>query len=125
MTIDDDRAKRYGVQIAYDDALGQRQEAPARSVDLVVSSLDRGDGRDGPDTATGPAFVPVGTTDLPERVAGHRLVLEDGSELGPVHRLPPDVPPGLHALHGEEGATLLVVHPAACWCPDDLRRWGW
>src|SRR3954468_11187686 len=125
MSIDQDQAERWGVQTAYDDALGERRESPAASVERIVAALDRGEGREVPDADTGPVFVPVGGTDLPERVADHVLVLEDGTDLGAVRQLPPDLPAGLHALHGPDGPTLLAIHPPTCWRPDDLRAWGW
>jgi 4-alpha-glucanotransferase len=56
---------------------------------------------------------------------GATLVLEDGTDLGPVHELPPDLPLGYHALATADATDLLVVHPTACWRPDDLRAWGW
>jgi 4-alpha-glucanotransferase len=125
MSIDDDQAQQWGVQVSYEDALGQRRDAPDRSIERVVAALDRGEGRAAPDAGAAPVFVPVGRTDLPERVSGRGLVLEDGTDLGPVHQLPPDLPAGLHALHGDDGPTLLAVHPPTCWRPDDLRAWGW
>ncbi|MBV9950362.1 MAG: 4-alpha-glucanotransferase [Acidimicrobiia bacterium] len=126
MSIDEGQAaQRWGIQAAYDDALGERKESPAGSVERIVASLDRGEGREAPDADAGPVFVPVGTTGLPERVSGQTLVLEDGTDLGPVHELPSDLPAGLHALHDEDGPTLLAIHPPTCWRPDGLRAWGW
>jgi 4-alpha-glucanotransferase len=121
----EEQAQHWGIQVSYEDALGRRRDAPERSIERVVAALDRGEGRTAPDTGSGPVFVPVGATGLPEAMAGRVLVLEDGTDLGPVHQLPPDVPAGLHALHGDDGPTLLAVHPPACWRPDDLRAWGW
>ena len=122
---DHERAARWGIQVAYEDALGQRREVPDASVDHVVATLDRGEGRDGPAHDEGPIFVPVGRTELPDRVRGRALVLEDGTDVGPVRELPGDLPAGLHHLVADGDRTLLVVHPDACWRPDDLRMWGW
>ena len=123
--VDHERAARWGVQASYDDALGQRREAPDASVDHVIAALDRGEGRDGPPEGDQPLFLPVGTTALPPHLAGRSLLLEDGTDLGPVHELPPDLTPGLHVLADGERRTLLALHPPACWRPDDLRGWGW
>src|SRR5215213_4402611 len=105
---DHERAQRFGVQISYDDALGKPRTAPDEVVEAVVGALDRGEGRNGPDTDRGPVFVPEGTTALPERVTGASLVLEDGTELGHVGELPPDLPPGYHRLSRADARELLV-----------------
>src|SRR5688572_14725888 len=94
--VDHERAERWGVQASYDAASGQRREAPDASVDHVIAALDRGEGRDGPPEGDRPLFLPVGTTALPPHLAGRSLVLEDGTDLGPVQELPPDLTPGLH-----------------------------
>jgi 4-alpha-glucanotransferase len=49
------------------------------------------------------------------------LRLEDGTALGPVRTLPPDLPLGYHRLDEEE----LVVTPGRCHLPAGLRAWGW
>ncbi|MEO7397292.1 MAG: 4-alpha-glucanotransferase [Ilumatobacteraceae bacterium] len=45
-----------------------------------------------------------------------RIVLEDGTELGPLHELPPDLPIGYHDLAPADGSesTRLIVHPSCC-----------
>ena len=124
--VDHERAARWGVQASYDDASGQRREAPDASVDHVIAALGprRGPRRRRPE-GDEPLFLPEGTTALPPHLAGRSLLLEDGTDLGPVHELPPDLTPGLHVLADGERRTLLALHPPACWRPDDLRGWGW
>jgi len=53
-----------------------------------------------------------------------RLFLEDGTELGMVDRLPPDLPIGRHRLVPVDGGptTLLLIRPRSCHHPDDVRR---
>ena len=102
---------------SYDDALGQRREAPDASVDHVIAALDRGEGRDGRPEGDQPLFLPEGTTALPPHLAGRSLLLEDGTDLGPVHELPPDLTPGLHVLADGERRTLLALHPACLLAP--------
>lgn len=61
---------------------------------------------------------------------GQRLVrpgeleLEDGTALGRIERLPRELAPGYHRLHGENGDQLLLVPPARCPLPAE-RSWGW
>jgi 4-alpha-glucanotransferase len=52
------------------------------------------------------------------------LVLEDGTAVGAVTSLPPDLPVGYHELVPLDGGptTWLVVHPSKC--PSPGRRWG-
>lgn len=54
------------------------------------------------------------------------LTLEDGTQLGTVRELPPDLPIGLHDLAPDDGGpvTTLLVGPGRCHLPDDLRSWG-
>ncbi len=55
------------------------------------------------------------------------LTLEDGTQLGPVDRLPRDMPFGYHRLQrpSSDAGTLLIVGPGRCHLPDPLRAWGW
>lgn len=67
-------------------------------------------------------FVPVGRA---EPLLGPcDLVLEDGTTLGVVNRLPPDLPIGYHDLAPIDGGpvTRLIVHPTRC--PEAPRAWG-
>lgn len=60
-----------------------------------------------------------------ERLPGRAtLILEDGTDLGELNRLPNDLPYGYHRLAGEAGETLLIVAPPQCPLPGD-RAWGW
>jgi len=53
------------------------------------------------------------------------LILEDGTELGIVERLPPDLPIGYHRLRAPAAETLLIASPARCPLPAGYREWGW
>ena len=71
-----------------------------------------------------PPMPPVRFVRPGEEVALPRsaeLWLEDGTEVGPVDALPPDLPLGYHRL-GEE---QLIVTPGRCHLPPGLRAWGW
>lgn len=54
------------------------------------------------------------------------LVLEDGSDVGEIHELDPDVPLGIHDLTPLDGGptTTLIVSPGRCHLPGHLRTWG-
>ena len=52
------------------------------------------------------------------------LVLEDGSSLGRVERLPQDLPFGYHRLLGDDEELLLIAAPPRCPLPVE-RSWGW
>jgi 4-alpha-glucanotransferase len=52
-------------------------------------------------------------------------VLEDGTTLPAVARLPRDVPIGYHRLRHGAGDLLLLVAPARCYLPSEMRAWGW
>ncbi|TMB58261.1 MAG: 4-alpha-glucanotransferase [Chloroflexi bacterium] len=53
------------------------------------------------------------------------LVLEDGTRLGLIARLPRDLPPGYHRLLLEHGEQLLIAAPPRCYLPAGLRAWAW
>ena len=59
-------------------------------------------------------FVRHGTGPTINRPA--ELVLEDGTRLKAVERLPPDLPLGYHDLHPDDGGatTRLIVTPERC-----------
>lgn len=57
----------------------------------------------------------------------HRLVAEDGADLGMVSALPPDLPVGWYRIEpdGDGPATTLAVHPRKLDLPPGLRAWLW
>jgi 4-alpha-glucanotransferase len=64
---------------------------------------------------------------VPEPLTGPcRVVLEDGTDLGAVTALPPDLPLGYHRLEPVDGGpgTHLIVSPGRCHLPEGLRDWG-
>jgi 4-alpha-glucanotransferase len=52
------------------------------------------------------------------------LILEDGTALGALDRLPADLPYGYHRLVGDGDALLLIAAPPTCPLPEE-RAWGW
>ncbi|HEX2194787.1 MAG TPA: 4-alpha-glucanotransferase, partial [Candidatus Limnocylindria bacterium] len=69
-----------------------------------------------------PAVIVAG----PGQALTHRaeLVLEDGTELGRLDRLPRDVPFGYHQLRTGRSEALLVCGPGRC-PPPRGHSWGW
>ncbi len=67
-------------------------------------------------------FVAEGSE--PDLLGACHVLLEDGTEVGPVGRLPPDIPIGYHSLRPLDGGvtTFLVVHPPSA--PAAPSVWG-
>ena len=55
------------------------------------------------------------------------VMLEDGTSLGRLDRLPDDCPLGYHRLRRDDDGDeqLLITGPGRCHLPPDLREWGW
>ena len=109
----------WGIDDGWVDTAGRWQPASEESIEAVRSLL-------GDPTAEGrPLWVvrPGAAEALHSRC---HLTLEDGTDLGTVDRLPPDLPLGLHDLAPLDGGpvTTLLVGPGRCHLPDDLRAWG-
>jgi 4-alpha-glucanotransferase len=105
------------VDVTWVDAFKRRRTVPSDVVALVRQSLGRPD----VDTAA-PAIVRAGET-LP---APGAVRLEDGTELGRLESLPPDVAHGYHRWRGDDGRDgLLITGPGRCHLPAGLREWGW
>ena len=108
------------VDLAYTDALGVRRQVPRPVRAAVLASmatLNEGDA-----SGLDPVRVVHPGARLP--TAGE-LTLEDGTQLGAVRQLPPDLPLGYHHLRLDGGEQLLIAAPLRCYLPDDLRIWGW
>ena len=82
--------------------------------------------RDAPPPAAGPLVHRRGQP-LPALEGPVELVLEDGAVLRADGRLPPDLPLGYHEVRPLDGrpARRLIVAPARCFLPEELRTWGW
>jgi 4-alpha-glucanotransferase len=64
---------------------------------------------------------------LPVVERASELLLEDGTVVRVDQALPPDLPLGYHELRPLDGRPprRLVVAPARCHLPENLRAWGW
>jgi 4-alpha-glucanotransferase len=104
----------WGIAGSYRDAWERRQRIPAASRRAVLAAMRiEGDGAPPP-----PAIVARPGQGL---ATPGEVVLEDGTALGRLGALPPDVPTGYHHLDGR----LLLVAPPRCHLPRGLRAWGW
>ncbi len=116
----------WGIDAGYWDASGSWQQPAPSSLEAVAAAMGAGPGQPHPP----PIDVPLWCV---RRGEVHRLqspcavVLEDGTDLGVLTALPPDVPLGYHELRAGDGgpATRLVVSPGRCHLGEDLHTWGW
>ena len=79
-----------------------------------------------PTPPVAPGVVVARTGERTELLGPVHLVLEDGTDAGFVDHLAPDLPLGIHSLHGPDGAVLSTVlaGPGRCHLPEGLRTWG-
>jgi 4-alpha-glucanotransferase len=130
---------RFGISDRYHDAAGVEHlttdETRAALLRAMGVEAPKGEAEANDDSYLG-ASRHDGTADAEVRVltpGGDRslklpadLALEDGTTRVADAELPADLPLGYHHLRARDGReTLLIVAPAACHLPDDLRTWGW
>ncbi len=104
----------------YTDAYGREAIVPAAVRRAVVRTMEplppRGPGEPEPVAIHAPG----------DRLsAAAELVLEDGTSVGTVDRLPRDLPLGYHHLLRDRADQLLLVPPARCTAPARTRGWAW
>jgi 4-alpha-glucanotransferase len=105
------------IQDHYVDALGNRHEVPAETLDTIERVMRRGN-------SGGPGVIVLTAGDT-WRARGE-IRLEDGSTQTIDGRLRAPLPPGYHefAADGRDPVPLIVA-PATCFLPDDFKTWGW
>ncbi len=127
---------RFGISDRYHDAHGaehvttpETRAALRRAMGVPDDTEERDDsyaassGRDG--TADDLVRV-VQPGDARALAAPVELLLEDGTSHTADAALPDDLPFGYHRMRARDGReSSLIVAPAACHLPDDLRMWGW
>lgn len=112
----------WGIDDGWLDTGGHWHPAPPDTLKAVDAAIGR---TDDPQPPGRPVWIvrPGAAERLNDRCA---LRLEDGTMLGEVEALPPDLPLGIHSLTPVGGGpeTSLVVSPGRCHLPPDLRAWG-
>ncbi len=110
---------RWGIVEEWSDARG----APRRVEPNVSEALLRAMDADRPTPPRSRVRIARRGEALPE---GSELQLEDGTRLGSVAALPPDLPYGYHRLILPGGGErLLLLGPGACHPPPERPGWGW
>ena len=108
------------VETAYIDAYRQRRTVPPEVRMAVLAAMGLDDDADVPGADAVAVVRPGGR--LP---ATGTVRLEDGTNLGRVDALPPDVPHGYHHLDRDDGGhEMLITGPGRCHLPAGLRAWG-
>ena len=111
---------RSGIEPGWVDAWGKPRFVSEATMHTLAAAMD------GDEPLEAPSLDPVRLVRPGDPVdpAGE-LTLEDGSRLGVVTRLPPNLPMGYHRLTSESGEQVLIAAPPHCHLPDALRTWGW
>jgi 4-alpha-glucanotransferase len=108
------------VEPSYVDAYRvRRQVAPeVQAGVLAAMGLAPGERPAGPGVIVGRPGATLSTSG--------QVIQEDGTDLGHLSALPPDIPFGYHRLIDGEGVGhLLLTGPGRCHLPPGLREWGW
>jgi 4-alpha-glucanotransferase len=107
----------WGIDDGWFDVEGHWHTPPPETIEAIRSAMGEPGGR--------PVWVvrPGAEEQLHSPCA---LQLEDGTDLGAMEQLPPNLPLGLHELVPVDGgvATTLLVGPGQCFLPEGLREWG-
>ena len=124
-------ARAWGVQSGYHDDRGRWHDVPQASIDAVLAAMGAGRRLPPPPASAPPGpdnpVLVVTEAEQPELAGRWSLRTEDGADLAVEGTLPADLPLGYHWLTAEDGGVTarLVVAPAACHLPPELRTWGW
>ena len=117
-----DLLRTWGIEPSYEAIGGRRVDIQPET----ARSLLRAMGAEGPPAPppavlVHPAGRPLGL-DEP-----HEVETEDRARVPAPGALPSDVPPGYHTLRRlrDGQATRLIVTPASCHVPPELRAWAW
>lgn len=111
----------WGIDHGYHATNGDWHETPTDTRDAIRAAMGAAPGESRAPEAAPVWTVPVGWGESLRNPC--RLLLEDGTELGVLDGLPPDLPLGRHHLTPVDGGptTLLMVRPRTCHRPHGMR----
>ncbi len=119
------RTQAHGIDLCYEDALGNMHETGEKTVAAILEAMGFGDADSNPSELPGPLFIRQG--DRYRLDSPGVIEFESGTKSPVSGALPPDLPIGYHRLRTErsEDPIDLIVSPGQCWLPSDLTTWGW
>jgi 4-alpha-glucanotransferase len=112
----------WGIDDGWQGVDGRWHDAPAASIAAIGTAMQRDDS---PTPPGRPVWVVRPDAAEPLLRRGE-LELEDGTVLGVLDTLPPDLPLGLHTLTPLDGgpAVTVIASPGRCHPAPDERIWG-
>jgi 4-alpha-glucanotransferase len=115
----------WGIDLNYEDAFGEWHDTPGETVKAILQAMGADPDAEGP--ARSDKVLVVKQSEARNLGKSGTIRLETGKTLSFSKQLPPDLPLGYHDLHlkGNAEVTRLIVSPAKCWLPQELRTWGW
>jgi 4-alpha-glucanotransferase len=130
MAVEKDKRKHpetdaFGIVATFTDAAGKTHTTSEETRAALKVAMGADPHAEAPDD-DGAGAVRVLVPGSDRRIAGRaELVLEDGARHVVEGALPAHLPLGYHRLFPEGGGEQsLIVAPAHCFLPDDLRTWG-
>ena len=118
------QTNRWGIDLAYEDALGTWHDTEQKTVTAVLAAMGAVD--ESPVEQPDPVILVRRGESRNFGKPGH-ITLETGDVIRFLHTLPGNLPTGYHQLQlsDDEHVAMLIVSPQQCWLPHDLRTWGW
>jgi 4-alpha-glucanotransferase len=112
----------WSINDGYWDTDGDWHDTPEEAHHALLTAMG------GTEGVAPPAALPLWIVRMGEQhdlLGPCRVILEDGTDIGTLVSLPPDLPVGYHDLRpeGDGPTTRLIVSPGHCRLPE--RSWGW
>ena len=120
------RTNEWGIDLAFEDALGKWHETPKKTEQAILAAMGV-DPHDTPKQDEDDPVIVVRTGEARSVPAPGRLILESGERRKIGKELPADLTLGYHQLQFENSSRTVpvIVAPKRCWLPADLKTWGW
>ena len=124
------RTNRWGIDLAYEDALGRWHKTSKRTEDALLASMSLDLEDTDPKTPQSqkiPPCIIIRQGETGRLPSPGTVLLESGETRGVGCGLPLDLPLGYHHLQLDNASQSisLIVAPPHCWLPADLNMWGW